>query len=97
MKEKWKLLFAHEAFGQFVHKLSPFPAGNAGHHDPDPVIPPFHTVSHEEILDGFLALRPDLRRFRTELGHEYSILTQFWVNSMLWERLFDKCRVSGKT
>ena len=85
--EKWKLRLGREAFRQFILNLSASQARNAGPYDRDPPFLPFHRVTREGMLDQFLALHPDLDRFRDELARMDDILPEFFVNSIRWQQL----------
>jgi hypothetical protein len=87
VNEKWKLRFGREAFRQFIVTLSAFQARNASPYDRDPPFPPFHRVTREEMLDQFLALRPDLDRFRDEFARMDDIIPDCYVNSISWQQL----------
>ncbi len=87
VNRKWKVRFGREAFKQFILSLLASQAYNTGLAAQDRPIPPQRTVTREELLNRFLAVRPEFQPFRAELADVYAILPELSVNSVLWQKL----------
>jgi len=87
MNERWQRRFGIRAFEEFIIRLLASQARNAHWSDRDLPVPLLHTVSREEMLERFLAGRPDLRPFRLELAEVYAVVSEFCVNKGLWDQL----------
>ena len=87
MTEKWKLPMGREAFMQFINGLTASKLRKVRPGERDLPNPPSHQVSRREILDRFLATRPDLECFRAELLEVYSTQSEICVDTHKWNAL----------
>jgi hypothetical protein len=87
MTDKWKLTLGRRAFTLFINGLNAFKARNVVLGERDMAIPPFHRVSRGDMLDRFLATRPDLEGYRAQFDDVYSTLSEFCVDTSKWNTL----------